>query len=183
MEELRGVKLLHAAVKQILDHPETWSQADWHCGSKHCVAGWCQILGGDTDHTDTALRAKEMLGVSSNDASWLFSPDRSVSDIVSFTNHMIRNPEGYDRAGYDRAGYDRDGYSRDGYDRAGYSRDGYSRYGYSRAGYDRDGYDSDGYDRYGYDRAGYSRYGYSRYGYDRDGYDRAGYSRDGYDRA
>ena len=185
---LTGEKLAKAAVNQILSHPETWDQSTWHseCGTKHCFAGWCQILAGKPKDSEKAKQdAKEALGLTEFEAGHFFRATCSLSELHALAANFNRDGydrDGYDRAGYDRDGYDRAGYDRDGYDRAGYDRDGYDRAGYNRDGYNRDGYDRDGYDRDGYDRAGYDRDGYDRDGYDRDGYNRAGYDRAGYDR-
>lgn len=64
---LRGGALARAAVNQILLHPETWDQSQWHneCGSKHCFAGWCQILAGKEPNCDMAEEdAMKALGLS-----------------------------------------------------------------------------------------------------------------------
>lgn len=114
-EPLRGKELLRAAVNQILEHPESWDQKSWHnqCGTTHCVAGWCQILGGKPPSDDAADDAEKLLGIRSDEASWLFDYDRTISDIHGFAAAFLKDEE-YDRAGYNRAGYDRDGYDRDG---------------------------------------------------------------------
>jgi hypothetical protein len=140
--ELRGPALLATAVNEILAHPETWDQRHWHCNTKHCVFGHCQILAGrPVNESIIFSEVQELLDISHGDASWLSSGDRTLPEIYCFTKALREGP-GED--GYNRAGYDRDGYNRAGYDRAGYDRDGY----------DRDGYDRDGYNRAGYDRAG-----------------------------
>ena len=144
-QKLTGEKLIKTAVNQILQHPETWNQGNWHssCGTKHCIAGWCQILSGKDQNSDTASSdAAEALGLTANEENWLFSAERTLSDIYGFASEF--SVAGYDRAGYNRAGYNRAGYNRAGYDRAGYDRAGYNRAGYDRDGYDRDGYDRDG---------------------------------------
>ena len=138
---------------QIEQHPDTWDQSQWHCGSTHCFAGWAQLLSGMPANDETTRRdARIYLDISIHEADYFFSPHRTISEL---------------RDGYTRAGYDRDGY-----DRAGYTRDGLDRAGYNRAGYDRAGYDWAGYNRDGLDRAGYNRAGYNLAGYDRDGLDK-----------
>ena len=139
-EPLRGEKLLKTAINQILAHPESWDQTSWHsdCGTRHCLAGWCQILGGrKADGAKASADAAELLGISSCEASVLFRASCGLGEMYAFAQKMSLagyDRDGYDRAGYDRAGYDRDGYDRDGYDRAGYDRAGYDRDGYNRAG-------------------------------------------------
>jgi hypothetical protein len=51
---LRGAKgvmdpvpgLAAAVLCQITEHPETWNQQDWHCGTAHCAGGWTVLLAG-----------------------------------------------------------------------------------------------------------------------------------------
>jgi hypothetical protein len=134
-EPLRGEKLLKAAVNQILAHPETWEQTLWHssCGTKHCIAGWCQILSGKPAVPDLAKEeARAALGISPFEADYLFHGYRTLGEIYYFAEHF--SSAGYDRAGYDRAGYDRDGRDRDGRDRDGRDRDGRDRDGRDRDG-------------------------------------------------
>lgn len=104
MSKLTGEKLLKTAVNQILLHPETWKQSAWHsdCGTKHCIAGWCQILAGKTQSDMASQDAREALGLNPGDANWLFAPDRSLANIYFFAKNFLG--AGYDRAGYDRAG-------------------------------------------------------------------------------
>jgi hypothetical protein len=175
--KLTGEKLLKTAINKILEQPEKWDQSAWHspCGTKHCIAGWCQILSGNAKLEFSARGDSiKALGISQEEADYLFDSKRTISEIYKFAESFSLNSAGYNRAGYNRDGYDRDGYDRDGYDRAGYDRAGYDR-----AGYNRDGYDLAGYDLTGYDRDGHNRAGYNRDGYDRAGYNRAGYNRDG----
>jgi hypothetical protein len=172
--------------------PSKWNQGEWHseCGTKHCIAGWSQILAGRKANINTVRGdAREFLDLTSFEAEWLFNPRRTIDNFkaVSSGKFLCYDSNGYDSDGYDSDGYDRDGYNRYGYDRDGYDSDGYDRDGYIRAGFDYDGYDRagfsrDGYDRDGYDRAGYDRVGYARAGYDRAGYDRAGFDHDGLNR-
>jgi hypothetical protein len=185
---LTGEKLLKTAVNQILAHPETWDQSNWHspCGTKHCIAGWCQILAGKPANDDTAKEdAMEALGLNEEEANTLFRASTSLPEIYYFATHFNEtgyDRDGYDRAGFDKYGYNRDGYNRDGFNRDGFDRDGFDKYDYNRNGFNRDGFDRDGYNRGGYNREGYNRDGFDRDGYNRDGYDRDGYNRTGYGR-
>lgn len=113
-EPLRGPELLRAAVNQIIEHPDTWNQSKWHCGTRHCIAGWCQVLAGkiQTDQANSDMR--DLVGLSDNEASWLSEGHRSLSDIYFFAKNVLAN-----RAGFDRAGFNRDGFDRAGFDRAG----------------------------------------------------------------
>jgi hypothetical protein len=149
-EPLRGEKLLKTAINQILKHPETWYQGSWHsaCGTKHCIAGWCQILSGHAQNELTTKEdAQKALEITSYEAANLFRPDCSLAEMYYFA-------ENFNRAGFNRAGFNRAGYDRAGYDRAGYDRAGYDRAGYDRAGYDRAGFNRAGFNRAGFNRAG-----------------------------
>ena len=150
---LRGNELLRAAINQILAHPETWNQRDWHCGTRHCFGGWCQVKAGEKE-TDYAVKSDlaRNAGIPVEDVEWLCSGLRTLSELHAYVKARLDGKadplaDGYGRDGYDSDGYDRDGYGRRGYDRDGYDRSGYGRDGYGRSGYDREGYDRDGYDR------------------------------------
>ncbi len=143
-EKLTGEKLLKTAINQILLHPETWQQSNWHsgCGTKHCIAGWCQILSGKEQSQDAMEDAKKSLGITDFEASQLFRSNCTISEMYYFAEN------------FDRAGFNRDGFDRDGFDRAGFNRDGFNRDGFNRAGFNRAGFDRAGFDRAGFDRAG-----------------------------
>ena len=157
---------------QIEQHPDTWDQSQWHCGSTHCFAGWAQLLSGKTSNEETTRRdARIYLDISIHEADYFFDARRTLEELKDGYTRAGLDLDGYDRAGLNLAGYDRAGYDRAGYNRAGYDWYGYNRAGLNLAGYDRDGYDRYGYDRYGYNRAGLDWAGYNRAGYDRDGLD------------
>jgi len=148
--------------------PAEWDQGSWHCGTKHCFAGWAQILSGKPANDATArVDAREWLGLTRYEADYFFSMVRTLEDF---------------QAGYDKDGYNRDGHRRDGYNQAGYNWDGYNQAGYNWDGYNQAGYDKDGYNWDGYGWNGYDKDGYGWNGYDRDGHRRDGYDRDGFDR-
>lgn len=126
----RGKELLRQVVNKILECPGEWDQKTWHCGTKHCVGGWAQILGGRPQDMDaTAKDAMELIGLSQEDAAWLFSGARRIGEIHAFATAFVNGKRYYNQYGYNRDGYDRAGYNRDGYDRDGYNRDGYNRDG------------------------------------------------------
>lgn len=132
---------LVATLNHILDRRETYDQSCWHkktdCGTTYCFAGHAQILAGKPqDSGRAASDAREWLGLSREDARWMFSSARTLPEIHWFISLVV---DGVD----DRDGYDRYGYNRDGYDCEGYDRDGYDCEGYSREGYDRDRYGRD----------------------------------------
>jgi hypothetical protein len=125
---------------KIESDPSCWKQDTWHCGTKHCFAGWAQVLSGKPVSNATVRRdARIFLGLTYTEANYLFSPYRKMQDFRDFLAGETYNRDGYNRDGYNRDGYNHDGYNRAGYNRAGYNRDGYNHDGYDRDGYDRDG--------------------------------------------
>jgi len=166
-------QLLAKVVNQIVSHPETRSQEEWNCDTSHCFAGWTQVFGhgpmgqyvGGVSFADDAA---DLLGLTPDDARYLFSSLRTISEIHIRASELITervwgeyDEYGYNEYGIDRDGYDRNGYDRDGYDRYGRDRERYNRDGYRRNEYDRYGRDPDGRDRDGYDRNGRDRHGNS----------------------
>jgi len=128
-------RLLAAVVNQIITYPETHNQDEYHCGTSHCVAGWAQVLGHGpmlkypTNIWDDAVG---LLGLSQDDAHYLFSSQRRISEIRIRASELItgdvydRDEHGRDRHGYDLDEYDQYGRDRDGLDRNGRDRDGNS---------------------------------------------------------
>ena len=138
------IELNRENLKLVLDHikadPDTWDQTNWHseCGTKHCFAGWAQILSGKPLSLGTVRRdARIFLGLAKPEADYLFAGSRTLEDFEMVLTKGLYAHAGYNHDGYDHAGYDRVGFNRDGYD-----RDGYDREGYDYAGYDRDGLDA-----------------------------------------
>lgn len=41
-----NIELLDKVLKHIEDHPETWNQKDWRCGTSYCFAGHAAVLSG-----------------------------------------------------------------------------------------------------------------------------------------
>ncbi|MEV4093849.1 hypothetical protein [Streptosporangium saharense] len=101
--------LLRRTLEQIENHPETWCQADYRCGSGMCFAGWtCQLAGGtwaaDSEaplgecliaepdeeetftHDDLLLisahtRARRLLGLDEQQADELFYGRNTPADL------------------------------------------------------------------------------------------------------
>jgi|SRR5580658_395910 hypothetical protein len=74
-------------IKQIESDPECWDQTTWHCGAKHCYAGWAQILSGKPENTAMACRdAREFLDLSHSEADYLFAPERTLVQLKEFPN-------------------------------------------------------------------------------------------------
>jgi hypothetical protein len=147
----RGTELLRQVVNHIIEHPEEWSQGVWHssCGTYHCVAGHAEILGGRVtdpysiaaDSNSIHKNAANLLGLSPESATWLFSSRRTLFEIYRFTYACLHPDEfvgGYDSNGYnercrDRTGRDRNGLLTVAVEFA-YDLGGYDCWGYNRAG-------------------------------------------------
>jgi len=59
--------LAAAVLQQITEHPETWVQAEWHCDTGHCCAGWAVVLAGEVGNAaeqrlGTPAAARLLLG-------------------------------------------------------------------------------------------------------------------------
>jgi hypothetical protein len=161
------IELNRENLKLVLDHikadPHSWEQDDWHseCGTKHCFAGWAQILSGKPASNDTVIQdARIFLGLARAQAKYLFSCKRVLADFEAVLTEGFR----HDRDGFDdNSLYDGDGFNRDGFNRDGFDHNSL---------YDGDGFDCFGRDRDGRDRCGRDRDGFDRAGYDLDGLDK-----------
>lgn len=91
---LRGKALLAAAVNQIIQHPETWKQSQWHCRTSHCIGGWCQVLAGLPESNEAYQEVPQLIGLSLSDADWLFAPERSLTEIHHFAHAFINDQIG-----------------------------------------------------------------------------------------
>ena len=111
------------------------------------VIGWV-LFQGPMSKFDSHIEKEvaESLGLTPDDARYLFSPRRTISEVHRRAAELINgDPSGrYDEYGRDHDGYDRDGRDQNGYDRNGYDRNGIDPYGYDREGLDRDGRDRSG---------------------------------------
>jgi hypothetical protein len=87
-QPLRGKELLLAVLTRITNHPETWNQSFWHCGTTHCVAGWCQIIGGFNINTDPLITSERATGLTMWESAWLFDSNRTLPEITSFINNF-----------------------------------------------------------------------------------------------
>jgi hypothetical protein len=67
---LRGLDLLDLAIEHIEQHPETWVQRKYRCGTTMCLSGWiCELAGGRwADSGDGPYQ--EYLLAEPGDASW-----------------------------------------------------------------------------------------------------------------
>ena len=82
---------------QVLDkieaEPEHWEQSRWHssCGTKHCFAGWAQLMSGKEDGWGCTARedAMEWLELTDVEAQHLFHTNRTIADFKEFLKlHM-----------------------------------------------------------------------------------------------
>lgn len=158
---------------QISDHPETWYQRQWHadCGTAHCLAGWAQVHAGKPATIDSVeIDARRHLGLTANEAAWLFAPSRTFAEFEHFYK-CKGTSDGYAVSSrlYDHAHRDYLGFDYDGFDVHGYSRKGRDREGYTANGWDEDGFNREGYNASGYDRNGFNRDGWDRDGFNVDG--------------
>lgn len=89
---LTGKRLAAAALKQIIEHPETWNQIYYHsndngcysytgCGTKHCFHGWCQKLIGLPETTPVLYAARKALGITLEHAEHLVRPENTLDDL------------------------------------------------------------------------------------------------------
>lgn len=74
----------------IIDHPEEWGQSRWHCGTKHCFFGHCQILAGRPANDDVCHEeVQELLGISCSDGDWLSDIERTAFEIHSYVKNWV----------------------------------------------------------------------------------------------
>ena len=83
-------QLLAKAMNQILEHPETWDQTVWHCGTSHCFGGWVQIFGGHKESDTVIASMRELLpNVSENDVFWVTDSDRTIPELYRWVYFMV----------------------------------------------------------------------------------------------
>jgi hypothetical protein len=86
----------HENLKRVIDHitanPETWNQDTFHsyCGTKHCIAGHAQIMSGiPAPPRWTASVAANWLGITTEQAEYLFGHERTWDEILAFQQHGL----------------------------------------------------------------------------------------------
>lgn len=146
MSDKETIEVLVKALALIEANPEHWDQTRWHCGTTHCLAGFCDIVQDNICeidikeiryNTDISTFSRKHQGL-----GYLFEPYNTLDYLREEINYLVEHGE---ITGFDSIGYDEDNQDREGYDREGYDNDGHNRKGYDRDGYDEDGYDCDGY--------------------------------------
>lgn len=59
-----GQETAQWVLDKIREEPENHKQADWSCGTAHCVGGWALIAHGDVKVKVKGGRAAQLLGLS-----------------------------------------------------------------------------------------------------------------------
>ncbi len=95
-----NAELAARVLKQITEHPASHDQETWwwdarewsvipatvepKCGSVGCVAGWACALATEkpSERVDWWEGGREVLGLSLDDACWLFSDNRSHGEVL-----------------------------------------------------------------------------------------------------
>lgn len=95
---LRGKALMRAIINKIITDPEHWNQGQYHsqCGTKHCFAGWGEVLGLpkgvklELESKHTHNRTKRYLGLTKKEAEWLFVGYRNFNEIYQFVVDFLK---------------------------------------------------------------------------------------------
>lgn len=121
-------QILKDAFNHILEHPEEWDQGDWmgkgKCGTVGCLAYHIVAQSkGKPNHVEIISFIGESIlkeaGLSSDDINFLFSYNRTLSEIrhyietgetKSFDIYRHWRGRTFDHEGYDRNGIHRDGH-------------------------------------------------------------------------
>ena len=118
--------------------PTQWDRTQWRRGLAHCLAGHAQIDAGFALCESSMRRdARVWLDLSSFEADYLFSNDRTFDDLQKAWMYGDEYPP----EKFSSDGFDCEGFDRQGFDRAGYGRDGYNPQRFNRAGVDYEGLD------------------------------------------
>lgn len=82
-QQIMNKKNLARVMNQIIEHPETWDQSNWHCGTSHCFAGWAQVMSGKNPSDLSASDdAREWLGLGYYDSKWLFAASTATASTA-----------------------------------------------------------------------------------------------------
>lgn len=115
------IATLVAALALIEANPDHWNQTHWHCGTSHCLAGFCDIV---VDRRLERLSLKEIrydssvsvFAQSNPHLGYLFTQFLTLEDLQCEIAYLVESGtiDGYDSNGYDEWGYDSDDYDIDG---------------------------------------------------------------------
>lgn len=85
--------LLCKVIRHIEQNPQEWAQEVWEseCGTRACVAGWAIKLSGQKvyDLGSPSDRAKELLGITEDQACRLFNGVNYMEDIRSIVKQIL----------------------------------------------------------------------------------------------
>lgn len=71
---IRNRELFDKIADQIEQHPETYDQNHYRCGTAHCVAGHAVAISGlEMSQWDTEAAARELLGLTDDEGDTLFN--------------------------------------------------------------------------------------------------------------
>lgn len=95
-KEKMNIRNFERVLDIIKKDPDNWNQHTWHCGTKHCLAGWAQVLKNHwskdadnwhlvVDTESTVVDANEFLRVKEN---FLYTSDRKMEDFEFVLAHQ-----------------------------------------------------------------------------------------------
>jgi hypothetical protein len=99
-------ELLIETLETIKANPQHWNQENWHCGTTHCFAGFCElIVKGESLKKEylsfpedvsiynfwenTREFSRKQLNLSEYDSDILFRPSNSLEDLERLVNYLI----------------------------------------------------------------------------------------------
>ena len=112
-----NTELLQLTLKTIKENPEHWDQTRWHCGTSHCFAGFAQLIYNNisikTDESilveeynfgenvydsfngkslwwHTEEYSKNILGITEDDATVLFSSSNDLEQLELYVDTLIK---------------------------------------------------------------------------------------------
>jgi hypothetical protein len=77
-----NIERIKAFIAKVEADPSCWDQSTWHCGTKHCFAGWGQIDAGYKPNSSTTWGdAAAYYDLTDREAQYLFDGDRTLDDF------------------------------------------------------------------------------------------------------
>jgi hypothetical protein len=98
-------ELLSTTLELIEQNYQHWRQAEWHCGTTHCFAGFVvmQLLElsvkdecPNHESLNTKLIAQEALGLEKYSASALFCATNTIKDLRHYVDLLINDQDTFD---------------------------------------------------------------------------------------
>ena len=168
------IEILDKAVTLIETYPEHWNQDVWHCGTSHCLAGFCDLvvdkiapnLISEYEYSEVDSYYSDFARDNRN-LGYLFKADNTLDYIKVNIQHLkdTGTITSYDSTGYDEDDMDREGFNKSGYDSDGYDKNGLDQNGYDKKGYDENSLDQNGYSEEDLDQNGQDEDDYSERDY------------------